>query len=455
MRELNMYKKVRVIKLFLNGIPYDDIVQQTGVAKGSVVKIIDDFRKGRLPMPPGMTEYIDALRQVAVDLRKNNTSVIQAKSYLRIHTKLHEMGVDIEQTEQWLEICQGIASSSVTNNDFVGAALELAQSVSETGLSYADLLADYQTKLKILRSTEKEVQQRQAELNKITQQKEQVSMELDSITRATAAACEAFQKQKEDLKTEQGKYLTESKLSWGKINLVKAVIDSDFKGTGLSKTEIKKLRNKIVTIGSITRATKQLEEKKNRLINQINDLAVYQQHYYNEVSKLVKSREQAEIAIKEIMQAGDKLDSELDTKRTELAAVKQEVANHIENLYVSRLIIDFLFSPNGLGNSDLDRLVGMMIALRQKRLGIGPKRVTDANGKIMCQCQIPSITIDFESYEVDTNHAREAFTLYLAPLVRDKFVSRFEYDLAEMSHKISKETAIIEATIAERGRHII
>lgn len=59
--------------------------------------------------------------------------------------------------------------------------------------------------------------------------------------------------------------------------------------------------------------------------------------------------------------------------------MKQNIADYIDNLYVSHLIIDFLFSPNGLGNSDLDRLVGMMIALRQKRLGIGPKQVTDAN----------------------------------------------------------------------------
>lgn len=459
MKELNIYKKVRVIKLFLNGMPYDDIVQQTEVAKGSVVKIIDDFREGRLPMPRGMTEYIDALRQVAVALRKNNTSITKAKSYLRIHTKLHEMGVDIEQTEQWLEICQGIASSSVTNNDFVSAALELAQSVSESGLSYAELLADYQTKLGKLKSTEKEAQQRQGEVNSLKQQKEQARVELDSITRTTVAAREAFKKQKADLKSEQEKYLAKNKLSWEKIRLVKVAIDSGFKGSGLSETEIKNLRNRIVTIGSLTNAAKQLQRGKEQLQNEMDNLAVYYQHYSNEVNKLAQIREQAEKAITEREQARDRLDHELKSKGEELAAVKRNVTDYIENLYISRLMIDFLFAPNGLGSNDLDRLVGMMIALRQKRLGIEPKQVTDTNGQIVCQCQTPRITIDFKSRDVDIDHARKALAHYLAPLVKDKFVTKFEYNQAEVQYGLSRDIAVMEATIkatsAERGRHLI
>jgi len=447
MRELNMQKKVRAIKLFLNGLTYDEVVQQVGISKGSVVSIVNDFREGKLPIPPGTIEYIDALRQVAVDLRKNDTSVTKTKAYLRIHAKLQEMDVDIEQTEQLLEICQGIASSSVANNDFVNAALELAQSVTETGLNYAELLADYQTRLSKLESTEKEIQQKQGELNKITRQKERANVELDLITRATATTREAFQKQKDNLKSEQDKYLTESKLSWEKIKLVKAAIDSSFNGTGLPETEIKNLRNKIIAIGSLAKATKQLEDE-------LNNLVIYQQHYSDEVSKLAESREQTKIAIIGKAQARDKLDSELDTKRAELASVKQKVADYLDNLYVSHLMIDFLFTTNGLGNSELDRLVSMMIALRQKRLGIGPKQVTDANGQIVCQCQIPSITIDFESHDVEINRAREAFAHYLAPLVRDKFVTRFEFDLAEMNHKKSKEIAAIEATLVERNRHV-
>lgn len=144
------------------------------------------------------------------------------------------------------------------------------------GLSYAELLADYQTKLNKLKSTEKEAKQRQGEVDRLKQQKEQASMELNSITRTTAAAREAFKKQREDLRSEQEKYLAENKLSWEKIKLVKAAIDSGFRGSGLSETEIKNLRNKIVATGSLTKAAKQLREEKKQLQDEIENLAVYQ-----------------------------------------------------------------------------------------------------------------------------------------------------------------------------------
>ena len=48
MRELSINTKAKVIELFLTGSSYNEIVKQVGIAKGSVVKIIDDFREGWL-----------------------------------------------------------------------------------------------------------------------------------------------------------------------------------------------------------------------------------------------------------------------------------------------------------------------------------------------------------------------------------------------------------------------
>ncbi len=75
MRGISEYTKRKVIKLFLTGVSYDEISHELGIAKGSVVNIVNDFREGRLILPPESAEYIDALRKVAVDLRKSNTNV--------------------------------------------------------------------------------------------------------------------------------------------------------------------------------------------------------------------------------------------------------------------------------------------------------------------------------------------------------------------------------------------
>lgn len=119
MKELTITKKLKVIKLFLTGLSYDEIAQQSGIAKGSVVNIVNEFREGNLPLPPGMTEYIDELRSLVVDLKKSSTTVSALKNYVKLHAKLQDMGVGGEQLGQWLDICQNIASTEVSNNQFV------------------------------------------------------------------------------------------------------------------------------------------------------------------------------------------------------------------------------------------------------------------------------------------------------------------------------------------------
>ena len=44
-----------------------EIAQELGIAKGSVVNIIDEFRNGEMEIAPN--EYIDVLRELAVDLK--------------------------------------------------------------------------------------------------------------------------------------------------------------------------------------------------------------------------------------------------------------------------------------------------------------------------------------------------------------------------------------------------
>ena len=45
MKEISMNQKVKVIKHFLNGLSYDEISQQVGIAKGSVVNIVNEFAR--------------------------------------------------------------------------------------------------------------------------------------------------------------------------------------------------------------------------------------------------------------------------------------------------------------------------------------------------------------------------------------------------------------------------
>jgi hypothetical protein len=62
---------------------------------------------------------------------------------------------------------------------------------------------------------------------------------------------------------------------------------------------------------------------------------------------------------------------------------------------------------------------------------------------------------NFDARTMDTDHAREVFAHLLTPLVKDKFISRFDFDMAEIKHEMDQITAVTEAIIKERNRHPI
>ncbi len=459
MRELSMHKKSKVIRLFLNGLAYDETAQQMGISKGSVVNIISDFREGVLLLPPGLTKYVDALRQLVVDLRKSNTSVSQAISCIRIHAKLQGMGVPREHIEEWLDICQEIASSSSSSKEFVSAALELAQLISDNGLTYSELNSQYWFKLHSMKELDGEIEQGRNELNRIRQDREEARTELDSVQKAVATAKKNFHTQKAELESQQEKYLVENKLSWKKIKLVESTLNSGLLANGLKEEQIEGLREQITATGSLIMVMTQLKQRKKSLQAEIDALSTYYEHYTRKISELAYSREQLEISILQKKDEKGKLETGLESKTAELVEVEREIIGKTTSLYISHLIIDFLSNSGSITDYDLDRLVDMMIALRQNRLGVEPKQVTDANGKVICQCQVPRISTDLKAHEIDVNYVMETFALLISPLVKDKMVSRSEYDLAEKGYELSEKMAVPQATLdailEERRRHII
>ena len=118
MKVIGIHTKYRVIELFLTGYTLDEIGKQLDVSKGSVVNIVNDFREGKLQLPDHMTAYVDSLRHLVVDMKKNGISLTQLKSYNRIYSKLQEMGASTEETEGWLDTCRDIALSTETGDHF-------------------------------------------------------------------------------------------------------------------------------------------------------------------------------------------------------------------------------------------------------------------------------------------------------------------------------------------------
>ena len=455
MREISLISKHKVVRLFLTGLSYDEIARQVGIAKGSVVNIINEFREGYLQAPPDMTEYVDALRQVAVDLRKSNTSIAQVQSCCKLDLKLREMGVSSEKVEHWLAICHDIASPIVSTDQFVSASLELSRVASESGLSYGDVLDDYNAKLNRSRELNKEIERKEQQLTEARashrQEKEQATRELGTLTKAIATAQDMFRKQKEDLKARMDDYLAQHRLSWKKVNTAVALLDRELGRAGMAKADIERLSKRIYSAGSLVNVINELKKEKKGLQSGVCRLAQEKQGIATSIKELKNIDDNLRTSIPRNKQKLDGLNADLNSQGLELEELQQTASQLTQNLHISHLIIDFLFAPKSVSDYDLDRLVGLMIGLRQKRLGIGPKQVKDRDGKVVCECQVPRIYGTITMCESDIDKARENFAYVLTPLVKDKFISKSDYQTREIQHKIE----ICDAILHERRQHLI
>ncbi len=116
MRELSQNVREQTVKLFLQGITYDDISWKLKIAKGSVVNIINEFREGDLSLSGDVTDYVDELRHVVVDLKKHEVTVGQMRSFLRFHNRLKDLEVDDEEIEGMLDGLQDMIDCFYPNS---------------------------------------------------------------------------------------------------------------------------------------------------------------------------------------------------------------------------------------------------------------------------------------------------------------------------------------------------
>ena len=435
MKELKMNTKLKAVKLFLNGDTFDEIAKQLGIAKGSVVNIVEAFRNGLLPIPPGMVEYVDELRHLVVDLKKNQTTVTAVKPRLKIHTRMKEMGVGDEQVEQWLDICEDITSSTVTNDQFVQSALELAEVTAINGMSYQSVVEDYNCKRESSKKLSIDIQHKE-------KQKAQATTEVNTITKTTATAQENFQKQKESMGSQMEEHIKQHNLSWEKVNTVAAIINTELGQIGLSQKGIIEISRQVAETGSLTVTNKQLGERKNDLQSVIDDLKKEEVHLrgsvkiWNDINgKIVNT----------LLINGPKRDAlnvTIQKKEAELKELNQSILQRVTTNYEANLIVRFLASPKELDDHNLDKLIGLMLALRQKRLGVILEQGKDAAGNLTCQCTIPTIG-NLDDKDIDMDVIRNQLALHLMPLVKDKFITIWQHQVEVIESHTSGVTAML------------
>lgn len=433
MKVIGIHTKYRVVEMFLNGYTLDEIVEQLPVSKGSVVSIISDFREGILQLPDHMTAYVDELRRLVVDLKKNGISLTQLKSYNRISSKLQEMGADCEEAEGWLDICQDIASSTASDDRYYRMISDLVQLSSEMGVNFRELIEDYHAKLTGLEELNRKIEQKNKGLNEIKvkheKEKDKARKELASLTREIASTRNNFRKQRMDLQSQLDAFMSENNLLWKEVNIVHAILKDELNKAGIGERDIARISKEIAAAGSLSVHISEKQSNMERLRQEEKVLAGHVNSLQNEEKNLG-------LSITKKRLAKDFADDELEEKRKRVAEIEQMISDYIEDLTASRIIIEFLASPDGLTPEDFNHLQATIYRLRAWRFGAF-ERLSKARDKNALLLIMPSLSRYMDKYRDKLEKGREQLAYYLLPIFQDKVILVSGYAVTRMGKSVS------------------
>lgn len=124
MGEISEAKRLNVVDLYLKGYSANDIVEETGISKGSVINILQEVRMGKLDRL-SLKERIDELHKLSLKLKKEGIDLSQARLGLTFWERLEEVGIKSEELESLITLHREISSADFPKEDFLDASLAL------------------------------------------------------------------------------------------------------------------------------------------------------------------------------------------------------------------------------------------------------------------------------------------------------------------------------------------
>ena len=184
MEKLSLKKKLFVIRLYLEGLSYDEIAARASVGKGTVANIITDLKVGRFPEYGDLSEQMELIRELAVDLKRTRLTPIQAAVGVSVLSRLQELGVEPGEIEGLSALCRTLNADGINIQSFIRAALAFEEERERTGLSVEELemkVQGLEESVNRLEPLAKEVADRKAQLTELNAQSESLIEEVAEL----------------------------------------------------------------------------------------------------------------------------------------------------------------------------------------------------------------------------------------------------------------------------------
>lgn len=139
-------KQHAVLRMYFEGLSYDQIARHAGVGKGSVEEIIRRLKSGEYEEFQDIHDRVETLRDIAVMVRKEFSGDLE-----RCHVgsvawvALNRLGVDPAKVPEWARMCEDLLSSEVPATRFVEIAMWLWRLQTELGIPLLELPQYFET----------------------------------------------------------------------------------------------------------------------------------------------------------------------------------------------------------------------------------------------------------------------------------------------------------------------
>ena len=184
MEKLSVEKQLSMIKMYLSGLPYDEISAKAGVSKGSVSNLVADLKAGRILDAQEPVEQLELLRELAIDLRRLKLTPGQAVTGTAIVSRLQELSIEPGDIEHWAVMCRHLAPQGTEAPAFVRVALALEEVTGRTGLNVEaleDKVRGLEQEAARLEPLVQELQSHQRELEKLEKRRQSLAVEVGQL----------------------------------------------------------------------------------------------------------------------------------------------------------------------------------------------------------------------------------------------------------------------------------
>jgi DNA repair exonuclease SbcCD ATPase subunit len=175
--KLPVSKIKSIIKLYLNGCSYSEIGAKVGVSKGTISNVITDLKSGKFAEAGDVSEQIELLHDLAIDLKKYRMTAGQAVAGVNALTRLHELGLEAIDLERVKDLSRSLPPDTALPG-FIKAALAFDETYRRTGLSFEEL----ETKLAELEETASRLEPLAQRTKEQRHQVEQLDEQQQSLT---------------------------------------------------------------------------------------------------------------------------------------------------------------------------------------------------------------------------------------------------------------------------------